>query len=86
METPPEHVHRVLEFAVFVCLFKYSFKFWILRIHFVFPVELACGATTTENCTYLVQASTATPTSPCQYTICRSEPDVCRIKLDLNVN
>ncbi|TRY62048.1 hypothetical protein TCAL_13257, partial [Tigriopus californicus] len=48
-----------------------------------FPVSLACGGTTSENCTYLVQASTSTPTAdPCTFTICKCSSNICRIRLD----
>lgn len=40
-----------------------------------------------ENCTYLVQSSTAAPTDPdpCVYTLCPCSGDVCRIRLDFTV-
>ncbi|XP_059089881.1 uncharacterized protein LOC131885754 [Tigriopus californicus] len=45
--------------------------------------SLACGGTTSENCTYLVQASTSTPTAdPCTFTICKCSSNICRIRLD----
>lgn len=45
--------------------------------------SLACGGTTSENCTYLVQASTTTPPSdPCTFTICKCSSNICRIRLD----
>ena len=54
---------------------------------FYFSVSLACGATTSENCTYLSLASTATVAgTACTYTICPATSTVSRIKLDLTVN
>lgn len=42
---------------------------------------------TSENCTYLVQASTTTaPTvDPCNYRICKCSSDICRVRFDFNV-
>ncbi|XP_059088780.1 uncharacterized protein LOC131884901 [Tigriopus californicus] len=45
--------------------------------------SLACGSTTSENCTYLVQAVTSMPTvDPCTFTICKCSSNICRIRLD----
>ncbi|XP_059088976.1 uncharacterized protein LOC131885067 isoform X2 [Tigriopus californicus] len=45
--------------------------------------SIACGATTSQNCTYLIQAATTNPTSdPCVFTICKDSADICRIRLD----
>jgi hypothetical protein len=46
--------------------------------------SIACGATSSQNCTYLVQASTtkAPATNPCLYTICPTSTSVCRLRLD----
>ncbi|TRY61781.1 hypothetical protein TCAL_16302 [Tigriopus californicus] len=42
-----------------------------------------CGGTTSENCTYLVQAGISMPTADqCTFTICKSSSNICRIKLD----
>ena len=55
--------------------------------YFYFSVSLACGATTSENCTYLSLASTAAVAgTSCTYTICPASSTVSRIKLDLTVN
>ncbi|XP_059099340.1 uncharacterized protein LOC131893360 [Tigriopus californicus] len=44
---------------------------------------VACGATTSQNCTYLVQeATTNPPANPCTFTICKQSSDICRIRLD----
>ncbi|TRY62212.1 hypothetical protein TCAL_13666 [Tigriopus californicus] len=46
-------------------------------------LSLACGSTTSENCTYLVQAVTSMPTvDPCTFTICKCSSNICRIRLD----
>ena len=53
---------------------------------FYISVTLTCGATTSENCTYLTLAATATVASTqCSYTICPASSTVSRIKLDLTV-
>merc|ERR1739838_741834 len=43
---------------------------------------LACGASASENQTYLVQASVTTLTNPCKYTICPCGTNICRIRFD----
>lgn len=49
-------------------------------------VSLACGETSSENCTYLVQATTTKPTDRnCVYTICKAGPNVCRIRYDMTI-
>jgi len=49
-------------------------------------IQLACGGTTRENCTYLSQASTTTPpTAGCTYEICPGDSTINRIRLDLTM-
>merc|ERR1739838_1132026 len=49
-------------------------------------ISLACGATTSENCTYLTLAATATVAgTACTYTICPASSTVSRIRLDLTM-
>jgi len=54
-------------------------------------ISIGCGATSTENCTYLVQDSSTTPNvSPengngCTYKICPSDSSINRIRLDLSI-
>ena len=56
-------------------------------ILFYFSVSLTCGETTSENCTYLTMAATATVAGTgCTYTICPASSTVSRIRLDLTVN
>ncbi|XP_059097607.1 uncharacterized protein LOC131891928 [Tigriopus californicus] len=43
---------------------------------------LSCGATTVENCTYLVETGSASTISPCKYTVCPCSRDICRIRFD----
>ncbi|TRY62189.1 hypothetical protein TCAL_16248, partial [Tigriopus californicus] len=44
---------------------------------------IACGASTSQNCTYLVQEATTNPAAdPCMFTICKASSDICRIRLD----
>lgn len=45
-------------------------------------IQVACGGSSSENCTYLVQAQTSTP-SDCSYKICPMNKNVCRIKFEL---
>lgn len=46
-------------------------------------ISLSCGQSTSENCTYLVQTSTSSPTTQnCVYEICKAGSNVCRIRLD----
>lgn len=46
--------------------------------------SLACGSTTSENCTYhsITAFSTATDASPCKYTVCPTTTDVCKLRID----
>ena len=49
-------------------------------------VSLDCGKTSSENCTYLVQEATTSPDDTCcEYTICPSSSNICRIRLDFTV-
>lgn len=50
-------------------------------------VTLACGKTTSENCTYLTLGATTTAVAQptCVYTICKYNPNICRIRLDFLV-
>ena len=53
---------------------------------FCFSVSLSCGKSSAENCTFLVQSSTSGISSPCIYTICRSNSNICRIRFDFTVS
>merc|ERR1711976_832896 len=44
--------------------------------------ELSCGDSAAENSTYIVQASSTTPTSPCTYTIRPCNENIRRIRFD----
>ncbi|TRY72201.1 hypothetical protein TCAL_13281 [Tigriopus californicus] len=46
-------------------------------------VNLNCGSTFSENCTYLTQPSTSTVSSSCVYNICKCSSDICRIRFDM---
>ncbi|TRY75391.1 hypothetical protein TCAL_15627 [Tigriopus californicus] len=50
-----------------------------------YTVTLSCGATTVENCTYLVETGSASTISPCKYTVCPCSRDICRIRFDFMV-
>jgi len=43
---------------------------------------LSCGGSSSQNQTYITQASVTTLTSPCTYTICPVSTDICRIRYD----
>ncbi|XP_059099771.1 uncharacterized protein LOC131893679 isoform X2 [Tigriopus californicus] len=54
-------------------------------------INLACGGTSSENCTYLVQSSTTATNemTSCQYTICPCDKHICRLRFDFesfNIN
>merc|ERR1712241_113121 len=52
-------------------------------------IVATCGSTTSDNCTYLIQASSTAPstddgsTSGCSYKICPRSTDITRIRLDM---
>ena len=78
--------HRAMEFVALVIL-AVCVQFDTIINSQVLAVTLGCGATTRENCTYLVQESTMTrPQVSCSYTICKSADNICRIRFDLNVS
>ncbi len=63
-----------------------AFQLAIYRpLSYVSPVSLECGKTSSENCTYLVQASTTSPQQSCTYTLCPASDNVCRMRLDFTV-
>jgi len=43
---------------------------------------LACGGSSSDNSTYISQASVTTLTSPCTYSICPCSTNICRIRYD----
>ena len=54
--------------------------------HALFLVSLQCGQTSSENCTYLTVGATGnTLQANCVYTICPSNPNICRMRLDFMV-
>jgi len=49
-------------------------------------IQLSCGQQTSENCTYLVQSATTSPTETnCQYKICPINKNICRIRFDFTM-
>ena len=46
----------------------------------LFSIE--CGATSSENCTYIEETEVTSLSAPCTYTICPCTTSVCRIKFD----
>ena len=57
-----------------------------MKSYFTISVVLACGGSTSDNSSYLVQASATSLTSPCKYTICPCSTNICRIRLDFTVS
>ncbi len=49
-------------------------------------VTLACGGSTADNVSYLVQASTTSLTTPCKYKVCPLNNNICRIRYDFTVS
>merc|ERR1719195_1306404 len=43
---------------------------------------LSCGKSSSENQTYLVQSTVTSLTSPCTYSICKCNTNICRIRFD----
>lgn len=49
-------------------------------------IQLSCGQQTSENCTYLVQSATTSPSETnCQYTVCPINKNICRIRFDFTM-
>ena len=47
---------------------------------------MGCGRSSSENCTYLTLGATTTASQTnCVYTICKTNPNICRIRLDFMV-
>ena len=61
----------------------------IIKLQFdanFFSVSLDCGGKSGENLTYLEMAETSTPPhTNCEYTICKCQEKICRIRLDFEV-
>lgn len=50
-------------------------------------ISLACGGSTSENNSYIVQSSTTTaPATPCKYDVCPCNSDICRIRYDFTTH
>ena len=50
---------------------------------YIFSVTLGCGGTSSDNITYIEQASTSSlSTNPCNYKICPCSTNICRIRYD----
>ena len=75
------------EFAAFVSntLIYYSTRIDLIANSLSSAVELSCGSASSENCTYLVETTTTAIANPCEYSLCRSSPNICRIRLDFTV-
>ena len=61
-------------------MYVYDVTYFIFLFHDYLVIELGCGKTSSDNCTYLVQESSLTPTSPCYYKICSANTAICRIR------
>ena len=55
---------------------------WLIFI----SVALSCGKSSSDNNTYLVQTSVTALTSPCTYTICPCNKNICRTRFDFAVS
>ena len=53
---------------------------------FFFSVKLSCGATGSDNITYLVLNPTSSPGDSCFYRICPSSKAICRLRFDFIVS
>ena len=80
--TIEEYIKKISEFKFFLEISKN----WKIKAYFTISVVLGCGGSTSDNSSYLVQASTTSLTSPCKYTICPCSTNICRIRLDFTVS
>ena len=54
---------------------------------FILTVTLSCGGSSSENNTYITQASTTSfSTNPCNHKICPCSTSICRIRYDFAVS
>lgn len=88
MESPLEPVPVDMGCAAHVRFFYSCGPFSYLHAHYVndwmvfLTVTIRCGGSTSENCTYF--ESQGTESGSCTSTICRSNSNVCQIRLDFN--
>jgi len=47
-------------------------------------ISIACGASSSDNCTYLEQTASTTLSGECSYTICPASTSITRIRLDFS--
>ena len=61
---------------------------WQLKNTFhLLSVSLACGGSTSNNNSYIVQSTTTTaPATPCTYKVCPCNSDICRIRYDFTTH
>ena len=81
-----------LEFAVHVSIplamtrNKYQIVLITILLLFII-VSLSCGGSSSENNTYITQASTTSfSTNPCNHKICPCSTSICRIRYDFAVS
>lgn len=67
----------MMSFPFSSCIYRNNYQFVI--------VQLACGKSSSDNCTYLVLSSTSTPPPTCVYQICQCNSNICRLRLDFMV-
>ena len=82
--------HQDLEFVASVSL-RHIFlepTFYVgSNTFYLLSVSLACGGSTSENNSYIVQSSTTTaPATPCKYDVCPCNSDICRIRYDFTTH
>jgi hypothetical protein len=76
-----------LVYAAFVSIIYFLMLVSKCEFQLINLVTLACGGASSENCTYLVQASaTSGISNPCTYTICPCSSTICRIRYDFTVS
>lgn len=49
-------------------------------------IKLACGGTTSNNNSYIVQSGVTALSSPCSYSVCPCSTDICRIRYDFTTH
>ena len=71
----------------FTCAWNRTHAPGIVTKMYLLPVLLNCGQTSSENNTFLIMGSTSAPTtSVCTYTICETNANICRLRLDFTVS
>ncbi len=67
-------------------IYANNIKYVVTQLIPFSTVVVTCGGTKSENCTYLVQSSVTSLTSPCTYSICPCNNNICRLRFDFTVS